>query len=101
MPERRVIHSMGRFRWQLAVCDGDVTASRHLPTADGSIYVTTADFGLGVRDAGRDELSPYEVVAAYHDRASDPPAFPVLLERVREALRAVPDADASNEVVSA
>ena len=101
MRERRVIQSMGRFRWELAVCNGDVTASRHLPTADGSIYLTTANFGLGARDAGRDELSPYEVVAAYHDHAIDPPAFPVLLERVREALRDVPSVDVSGEGISA
>ena len=102
MPERRVVHSMGRFCWQLAVCDGDVTASRHLPTADGSTYVTTADFGLGVRDNGQDELSPYQVVAAYHDNASDPPPFHELLDRVRDELADDrPTPDINDEAISA
>ncbi len=103
MTDRQIIHSMGdRFRWQLAVVGSDVTTSRHLPTSDGSTYYTTADFGLTTRDAGEDGLSPYQVVARYHDRAADAPAFPELLEATRAALRGeTPEATESTREASA
>ncbi|WP_226043330.1 hypothetical protein [Natrinema sp. DC36] len=89
--ERRVIHSTGRYRWQLAVCGSDVTASRHYPNADGSVYFTTADFGLTTRDMGADNCSPTRVVAAYckHSRTD---AFDDLLARVRREIETAGEA---------
>ncbi|SDL10084.1 hypothetical protein [Natronorubrum texcoconense] len=101
MIERHVIDTQGRFRWEIAVCGDDVTASRHLPTADGSIYYTTADFGFGVRDDGRDNCSPYDVIAAYHDHAAEPMDFGELLEAIRDALRDTPETDATPEALPA
>jgi len=74
-----------RFRWQLAVCDGDVTASRHFP-GEPSIYYTTADFGLTARDPGADDLSLARVLAAYQRESDCKASVETLLERVHDVL---------------
>ncbi|QCC57269.1 hypothetical protein [Natrinema thermotolerans] len=85
--DRQLIDSQGpRFRWQLAVCDGDVTAARHLPTADGSTYFTTADFGLTSYDAGEDGCSPERVVSAYCKRVDPDRSYQDLLASVQQTL---------------
>ena len=82
---RRIIHSMGRNDWQLALCGNDVTASIHSPTVD-SVIITTADFGFTSRDRGKDNRSQEQVVAAYRKRTRCEESFDELLKRVREAI---------------
>lgn|GEM_PF-2304255 len=92
-PQRRVIHSRGTRDWQLAVCGADVTASIH-PVGGKSIIYSTADFDLGARDRGQDNLSVAHVVALYRKHAACEVSSDELLERVRAAMDE-PPADAA------
>ena len=85
MIERHIIHTRGTRDWQLAVCNDDVTASCH-PVGGESIIYTTADFDLGARDRGRDNLSADHVVALYRKHAACEVSSDELLERVRAAI---------------
>lgn len=100
MTDRYVIHSMGRFRWQLAVCGSDVTASRHHPNADGSTFYTTADFGLTTRDPGRDNCSIVCVVSAYRSRSDCAVSSDDLIARVRAAINDGPSIDTTREAIA-
>ncbi|WP_337653202.1 hypothetical protein [Halomontanus rarus] len=82
---RQIIESRGRFDWQLAVCNDDVTASFHYP-GEPSIYLTTADFGLGYHDPGEDGCEVGHVVSEYRRRSQTETATGKLLERTLAAL---------------
>lgn len=82
---RRVIDGGDRYDWQLAVCNGDVTASFHHPSEE-SIYYTTADFGLTRFTPGDDCLSPEIVVACYRRQSGTEAGYRDLLARVQQAL---------------
>ena len=94
--ERRVVHSCGRFDWQLAVVGDDVTASIHHPGIE-SIYYTTANFDLGVHEPGDDQLEAIDVVRAYRRNAQVDVGPATLLEAVQEAMDR-PTTDVTPEV---
>jgi len=85
MIKRQIIHTRGTRDWQLAVCNGDVTASIY-PVGGESIIFSTADFDLGSRDRGQDNLSVAHVVALYRKHAACEHSQTDLLERVRAAI---------------
>lgn len=88
MHNRTIVHSCGdRFRWQLAVCGRDVTASRHLTHGDGSIYFTTATFDLDGCELGGDELTSREVVTAYCEHSQCGPTVDQLVALVESEYR--------------
>ena len=92
MTDRQIIHSRGRCDWQLAVCNGDVTASIHRPTGPSVIY-TTADFDRSPDAPGRDNISADHVVALYRKHAGCERSFDDLRERVERATAAATTSD--------